>query len=124
MLLAHQPHPVTASDLPDPLSAPRRQCSAVTIPPQHGGLAIFAGGYTHGSGNNAGSSGAAVDMFDKLGRRVSTSQLAVGRGTMGAATWRDLAFFGGGQDDKKNNTAVLDIFNVSSVPARNSHATL
>ena len=33
---------------------------------------------------------------------------------MGSAIWRDLAFFGGGQDDQKNNTAVLDIFNVSS----------
>ena len=51
--------------LPDPLSAPRRQCSAVTIAPEFGGLAIFAGGYTHGAGNNAGSSGKAVDMFDR-----------------------------------------------------------
>jgi hypothetical protein len=72
-----------------------------------------AGGYTHGKGNNAGSSGKAVDMFDRQGRRVATAQLSISRGTMGAATWKDLAFFGGGQDAEKNNTAVVDIFNVT-----------
>ena len=54
-----------AAALPDPLSAPRRQCSAVTIAPEFGGLAIFAGGYTHGAGNSADSSGKAVDVFDR-----------------------------------------------------------
>ena len=108
---------------PDRLSSPRRQCSAVTIAPEHGGLAIFAGGYTHGQGNNAaaGSSGKAVDMFDASGRRVSTTELAIGRGTMGAAAWRDVAFFGGGQDAEKNNTDVVDIFNVTDGSHRIEH---
>jgi len=107
---------------PDRLSSPRRQCSAVTIAPEHGGLAIFAGGYTHGQGNAAaGSSGKAVDMFDASGRRVSTTELAIGRGTMGAAVWRDAAFFGGGQDAEKNNTDVVDIFNVTDGSHRIEH---
>ena len=103
-----------ATALPDALSSPRRQCTAVAVGPEFGGLALFAGGYTHGKGNDAASSGKAVDMFDKQGRRVGTMELAVSRGTMGGATWRDLAFFGGGQDAAKNNTNVVDIFNVTS----------
>lgn len=105
------PRPVPeAEQRPATLSSARRQCSAVAS----GGLAIFAGGYTHGMGNSAGSSGKAVDMFDRRGVRVATAELSVSRGTMGAASWCDLAFFGGGQDEHKNNTAALDIFNVTS----------
>ena len=67
-----------ATALPDALSSPRRQCTAVAVGPEFGGLALFAGGYTHGKGNDAASSGKAVDMFDKQGRRVGKSQLVVG----------------------------------------------
>ena len=51
-------------------------------------------------------------------------ELAVGRGTMGGASWKDLAFFGGGQDAEKNNTDIIDIFNVTSAQDKAAKSTV
>ena len=92
------------------LSSPRRQASALTV----GEYAVFAGGYTHGSGNNAATASRAIDVFDADARLVGTYELRIGRGAIAATSWHDLAFFAGGQDEHKNNTAVMEIFNVTS----------
>ena len=42
------------------------------------------------------------------------ANLSVARGTIAVASWGDLAFFAGGQDEHKNNTDAFEIFNVTS----------
>ena len=64
-----------------------------------GEYALFAGGYTHGEGNNPASSSNLLTVYGRRGgdiQLVGTYTLSVRRGTIAAASCGNLAFFAGG----------------------------